>query len=394
MAIKVYKSSDLGAPTLNGLAGQLLVVLDAVFQNGYGSVGVSSITRTGATATVVTSAPHGLSTGDSATIGGADQADYNIDAVVTVLSSVSFSYAVVNSPVTPATGTITSKRSPAGFTKVYSGTNKAVYRSNDVTGNRRYLRVLDDGGGTGGSQEARLFGYESMTDVDNGTNPFPTAAQSSFGYVLRKSSTTDAVAKTWVIITDGKFVYFMVQHANTSLLMDNTSAPFGALFGDFISYKPGDAWATLITGSSAQAATSSPYNGTIASRSNISAVSSFASSLVAARSFTAVAGARYVGLFGTGLAPNCFGSVAILSYPHLVDNGLYLVPIAVTQDSPSVIRGRLPGAYEGMHGRALNNMDVVEDVQGLPGRKFMCLYGMDGGSAGCIFVDITGPWDS
>lgn len=69
-------------------------------------VSVTSITRSGTTATVTTTSPHGFSTGDTIAISGATQTDYNgsFDIVVTGLSS--FTYTVTGSPTTPATGTI------------------------------------------------------------------------------------------------------------------------------------------------------------------------------------------------------------------------------------------------------------------------------------------------
>lgn len=67
---------------------------------------ISSLTRSGTTATAVTSSAHGLVTGDLVTIVGATQTDYNLSNVaVTVTNSTTFTYTVANSPVTPATGT-------------------------------------------------------------------------------------------------------------------------------------------------------------------------------------------------------------------------------------------------------------------------------------------------
>lgn len=69
-------------------------------------VAVSSITRSGGTATVTTSANHGYTTNDRVNIRGADQADYNGDYTITVTGVNTFTYTVANSPATPATGTI------------------------------------------------------------------------------------------------------------------------------------------------------------------------------------------------------------------------------------------------------------------------------------------------
>lgn len=71
---------------------------------------VSSISRSGSTATVTTSAAHSLKAQDRVTISGADQSDYNgTITVLTVPSTTTFTYRVSNSPTTPATGTITAQ---------------------------------------------------------------------------------------------------------------------------------------------------------------------------------------------------------------------------------------------------------------------------------------------
>lgn len=392
MAIKIYRSTDAGAPSLTGQAGSMITVLDAVLVNGYNTVSVTSITRVGVTATVVCAAAHGFSTGDSALIAGAAQTDYNIDAVITVVDTTTFTYTVANSPTTPATGTITVKRAPAGFTKTFAGTNKGVYRSNDLTGNRLYLRCDDTGGSSGGGGEARVYGYETMTSVDAGTNPFPTAAQSSNGYFWRKSSTTDAVARAWMFITDGKMLYYFNQY-NLAGSEAMSSPTFSGAFGDFLSYKAGDAYSTIITGCSAAGSTSSPPNGLFRSFQSITNSGSFSSSIIVAREYTGVPGARYIGLLGTGFG-GTFGNSAYVSYPHLIDSGYYLSPVVLTQASPSLVRGRMPGMFEGWHARTFNHGDLIDNVQGLPGRTLMHIYGQDGPTAGCILLDITGPWDA
>ena len=392
MAIKIYRSTDAGAPSLTGQAGSMITVLDAVLVNGYNTVSVSSITRVGATATVVCAAAHGLSTGDSALIAGAAETDYNIDAVVTVVDTTTFTYTVVNSPATPATGTITVKRAPAGFAKAYAGTNKAVYRTNDLTSNRMYLRCDDTGSTTGGGGEARMYGYETMTDVDTGTNPFPTAAQSANGYFWRKSSTTDATARSWWFITDGKLVYYFNQYDLIAATQMNNPT-FSGAFGDFLSYKAGDAYSTILTGVSEAGSTYYASNGLFAAMMSLTSPTSFSSSICVARDYTGVPSARYVGLLGSGLN-GVFGSTVYTSYPHLIDSGYYLSPVLVTQGAPSLVRGRMPGMYEGWHGRAFTHGAIIDNVQGLPGRTLMHLYGRSNSTDGCILLDITGPWDA
>lgn len=69
------------------------------------SVGISSLTRSGSTATATTSADHNLATGVSVIISGASQSEYNITATITVLSNTQFTYTITGTPVSPATGT-------------------------------------------------------------------------------------------------------------------------------------------------------------------------------------------------------------------------------------------------------------------------------------------------
>lgn len=90
------------------VTGGLALVTDVDYPGAH-TVSVSSITRSGTTATVTTSAAHPFATGDSVLIAGAAQADYNGTKTVTVTDSTHFTYTVSGSPTTPATGTITAR---------------------------------------------------------------------------------------------------------------------------------------------------------------------------------------------------------------------------------------------------------------------------------------------
>jgi hypothetical protein len=67
---------------------------------------IVSITRSGATATVTSTAPHGLFNGQMARVSGATQPEYNGDFIVTVSGPNAYSYTVTGSPASPATGTL------------------------------------------------------------------------------------------------------------------------------------------------------------------------------------------------------------------------------------------------------------------------------------------------
>lgn len=100
------------------------------------TLAVTSITRSGTTATVTTTTNHGLVTNNWVTIAGAVPPGYNGIWQVTVTGATTFTYTVSNVLTTPATGTITARpckppmswdlnTSTAAFVIVPTGVNPA-----------------------------------------------------------------------------------------------------------------------------------------------------------------------------------------------------------------------------------------------------------------------------
>lgn len=67
---------------------------------------VSSLTYASGLVTVTFAHLHGLSTGDTVTVSGAVETDYNGTFAVTVTSTTALTYAISGTPTTPATGTL------------------------------------------------------------------------------------------------------------------------------------------------------------------------------------------------------------------------------------------------------------------------------------------------
>jgi hypothetical protein len=148
MALEVvhYWGGQAGAPASGGIGviGRMIALLDAYLVDGFNSISVTGITHVGGLATVTTASAHNFSINDVVNIAGADQANYNGNQRVLGLpTATSFTFAVSSGTVTPATGTITAKHPPAGWTKYFSGTNQAIYRNNSATGTGHYLQVDD-----------------------------------------------------------------------------------------------------------------------------------------------------------------------------------------------------------------------------------------------------------
>ena len=105
---------------------------------GENSVGaVTSITRSSSTATVTTATAHGMSTGDTVSIKGASQSEYNGEFTITVTSSTTFTYTVSGSPATPATGTIKWRYGRYTYrrkTQQFITDNPTLFRPGDLFG--------------------------------------------------------------------------------------------------------------------------------------------------------------------------------------------------------------------------------------------------------------------
>ena len=83
----------------------LSLTTKSTYAIGNSSVSISTLTRSSTTATATTASPHGLQTGNSVTVSGATQTEYNITATITVTSPTVFTYTMAAAGATPATGT-------------------------------------------------------------------------------------------------------------------------------------------------------------------------------------------------------------------------------------------------------------------------------------------------
>jgi hypothetical protein len=247
-SVRYYDNTMSGAPSLPNSAGSAIGILTACLQDGFGSVTVDSLVVASNIATATVSAGHQfsmiLSCGPVIRIEGASPSGLNGDWRITVTGSTTFTFSTTGISDQTATGTITAKRAPAGFTKTHTATNKAVYQSDDVTGPRLYLRIDDTN-----ASYSRLRGYRAITDLDadTGTYPFPTDAQLSGGAYLYKATGSN---RPWWLYSDGQAVYFFCDTTN-----DPTNVYGGFFFGNTIPNRSGDVYAVGLIASTTSTGT-------------------------------------------------------------------------------------------------------------------------------------------
>ena len=384
-SVKFIHSNMVGAPVLNGVAGAMISLLDAALKDGFGSGTVDSVVIAGGIGIVTRSAGHPMEVGTVALLAGATVTGGTINGEQKALTitGTTWTFDATGISNQTATGTITQKVAPLGWTKAFTGTNLAAYKSSDVTATGCLLRVDDTG-----AQDARVVGYETMSDVNTGTGPFPSSAQISGGGYWPKSATANSTARSWVLAGDGKLFFLFVQYTAGSTLNSLT-----AVFGDPLAVKSPDSYACMLACSEI-----SPV-GTAAGTRNVSEFDYADQSTTPGTVFMPRA---YTGLGGSvsmrksfplivGSAGARSGNVTGgLPYPNYADGGVYIQSPYVLDGPSLVLRAAVPGLYcspQTIGSAVFTNREEVTGVTGLSGRSLRALN-----TAGVVFVDSTGPW--
>lgn len=385
-SVKYFHSAMPGAPVLNGTAGSVIAILDACLVNGFGLKTADSLVVTNSVATLNIASGHSAEVDAVVLVSGATPAALNGEQKVTATTGTTISFATSGLANQTATGTITVKLAPANWSKAFSGTNLAGYKSTDVAATGCLLRVDDTG-----TRTCRVLGYETMSDINTGTGMFPTTVQHSGGGYWSKSYTADATARAWMLVSDGRLFYFGREYYNTSYAGGYELTAFG----DIASTKAGDVYGCMLSG------IPSDYSGGQPSSSdNLMACYGNAAELYLPRSYTAVGGSCQMRKNFAMLSPNSSawsGYVgAAPSYPNPCDGGLYLAPLLLIEDGSKAFRGTATGFYccsQYVASRQFSARDTMKGVTSLSGRtlKVITSYA-DGCGTSPAFFDITGPW--
>ncbi len=167
--IKWFSFGNTNAPQLSNSWGCMIDVLDACLVTGMGSQLVSTLVVKDGVATATFGTSHNLQQFQVVEISNADQAIFNGEHKVLGVTSNTIEF-VVNSPDTIATGTISCKLASLGWTKAFSGTQKAVYSAKDRIANPYFLRVdnsLDPVYNTNYAKYAKVGILDSCTGIDD-----------------------------------------------------------------------------------------------------------------------------------------------------------------------------------------------------------------------------------
>jgi hypothetical protein len=383
-AVKYMHSDMAGAPALTGQVGSMIALLDACLVNGFGTGTVDSVVIAAGIATVTRAAGHPFEAGSVALISGATVTGGSINGEKRVLSATTTTYTFDATGISNQTagGPVTHKVAPLGFTKPFSGTGLAAYRSADPASTGMYLRVDDTN-----AQYPRVVGYESMTDVNTGLGPFPTAAQISGGAYWQKSNTSDAVARPWVLVGDSRLFYLLVAYQSS-----NTAYSALAVFGDPVATRSGDAYCCIVNGHN----TTTSGAGSNTGEFDAWDATSSSNFTTMPRSYTGLGsavGMRRIppSLYSQSTSGRSGDGSNSMPYPNHPDGGLYVTSQNIFERGTNVFRAVSPGFYhtaQNVTNQVFTNRTRITNIANLSGRTLLLLNS----NSGCFGIDITGPW--
>ena len=282
-----------------------------------------------------------------------------------------------------------------GWTSVYEDTNKLVIRSADAASPKPYLRFDDTGSGTGGARQCFVRGYAAMTNIDTGTGPFPSVAQSTPGIVVRKSATADSTARAWIIVADGRGMHVFIDHGASAGNYDHW------YFGDITSAIPSDAYGALVGGRTLDESSASASNPTYLctlrpalTEANGSRGSAWL--MASIDGATASLECSAIGVFGQALSAVNAAMSGAMSVP-LAAGVVAARTLVQERQSPWYMRGSVRGMWHSLNSNATRPAtgDIVGNLGNAGSRQGVVvrIFGPSGfGSTGWVIVQTT-DWD-
>lgn len=138
--IKWFSFDNLNAPQLSNTWGCMIDLLDACLVTGFGAQAVVNIVISDGVGIATFNNSHSIKQFQVVEFSGASEPALNSEFKVLGLTANTIEF-LIDLPDQTVTGAISCKLAPLGWTKAFSGTQKAVYQAKDTVSNPYYLRV-------------------------------------------------------------------------------------------------------------------------------------------------------------------------------------------------------------------------------------------------------------
>ena len=388
-SVKTFASTDPGASALSGTAGSQLAIVKTCLVDGRGAGAVATLVVAAGIATANYAAGHPFAVGSAGEFAGATPTGLNGQKRILSVATNSVTFEATGVADGAATGSITSKLASAGWQQVFGATNITCLKPTVVEATGCVLRIDDTG-----TTSARLRGFESMTSASVGTGLFPTDSQLSGGMWLGKSDAANATARPWRMWASERSVLLWI---SPSAAAGNQKTGQLYVFGDYASYRSGDAFSCIVTGGTAAGDVSSSI-ATFTGCLGYGNGSGTPANAFVARGPLAVGGSLNVRKISASNSVAAYSGTATYNvntfpYPNVADNALRLVPLELHHTQYGLL-GRVPGAYHCAQtlGDAFGTGDLVPGEGVFAGKVFMAVR-VGPLVGGTVFIDTTGLWE-
>jgi len=382
--VKWYQGTMQGAPNWGRSPGNFISFLDAILVNGFNSITLTSLVVANGIATATRTAGHGFILNQVIKIDGATLSGLNGEwRVTSIPDPTKFTFTCDGVADGTASGTITAKTPPLGWEKVFSGTNKGVYRSPNVLSPRSFYWVDDTYSGTNGVT-ARVIPYCNMTDINTGTDAWVTDA-------LSAHVAAPYYGNTWIAVGDDRTLYLF----SWGEYYSGIGVPVirAIYWGDYDPISPTDVEAEMIS------LTNQNFYSHSLWTTQGDGFSTVYNQRRLRRSELGALGGWHYGYRQL----NDHSGYGGPSFPSVVDGGMMLSNAWIREEGNGYhLRGKARGTYWVLANQPFsfsnysNGVDIT-GVAGLEGRivRILPLYYYITGSTyyiGRIAMDITGPW--
>lgn len=417
LTVKYFSSGMTGAPQIANNWGDLVTMLDACLINGFALKAIDTLTFADGIATATISSGHAYRPFQVIEIAGAEQPEYNGQFRVLTATMTTFTYAVTGTPVSPATtaASLSAKVASLGWEKPFSSTHKAAYRSKNPQSPQNILLIDNSlktpNYTTGWAKWANVGIVEDLSDIDtivgaqapydpnNPTQNWKQVTASQWGWhkwyharggQYESAGDSGGGGRNWVLIGDDRlFFLFCTNAAGYGWYGRNSYC-----FGDLISFKPGDNYATVLAADDNYSGMSNhwSYPGQYGGYGLVCSLD-FSGKLLL-RNHTQLGNPVRFGL--TSLNTNNGQQICgrgPMPFPNGADYSLWLLPAYVRQEDGHM-RGILPGMLWMPQDRPYSDQSIVDNVVGQAGKRFLLVRTQYSGEAegAQIAFDITGPW--
>jgi hypothetical protein len=391
--VYVYHSAQPGIPQISvaGAAGELEAILYACGVTGFGGGVLDSLVQTNGTATATRSAGLNLNDGivglpQIVSISGSSNGwdgEYSFISTSGNPGNTSCTFSCPSNLPSPATGTITLKRAPAGLTRLASSASKSVWQVKDTPTFPGFI-MLDDSQATyAGIRLAE--NAASPVDYSTMTALCPTVAQQANpGLYIGKTGGSGGSARQFVIVIWKGGVWIFTAYNNS---YPGVYDP--CYLGALVTRKAGDGFPGMIFGATADPHSSPPGNNNYFANKGATYNGQYLQ-----RAYSQVGTAINFCKVASGFG-NYIGAANQSSIdPNPVDNCNDIVgPIFISEGQAvagSPIRGYFPGVWEAINCQNRSSLDLLTNMAALSGRTVMLLKYHNSGYM--LGIDLTGPY--